>query len=497
MATGQQPVYRLDDLVLDTRSQRVTRNGEPLDLPRLSRQLLFALVESAPGPLDHVQIAETVWRGRYVSSGTIIQRVRLLRRSLGESASEPRYIALERGVGYRLIPEVIAVSPPRVPTPQAPPPVLRQFARSLTVARAVAITAAIGSVLIITALVTGGSPEPALLQASQGGNIGVPLAAQEHFKRGEIFYHRRDQGDLQRAVISYRQAIALAPEYAQPWVSLAAVYNLQAVSMGGSLEVSKVRQRHALETALLLDPDLAIAHARLGRLLYLTGDADARARAHLDRAVMLAPEEPMVLAIYAGELDIRGEPKTALAMMEKVVSLHPASALHRLNLITTYLRLGMLESADTQLEVLLSLHPQKREQLGLELATLHLLRLQPQAALDSLSASLRREDRLFIQVLAHHQLREPAVSATVLQQLAGLATPLALARQLEAQHYIEGNVSIDEGLGMLLELRESQPARWMEVSRAGEEFMNSPFIDQDSPGLRSERMLAVHAMNPR
>jgi len=94
------------DLVLDTGTHEVSRNGELIPLPRLSYRLLLALAESAPAVVTHDQLVERVWPGRVISPETITQRIRLLRKALDDDAGSPRYIGLVRSEGYRLLPQV-------------------------------------------------------------------------------------------------------------------------------------------------------------------------------------------------------------------------------------------------------------------------------------------------------------------------------------------------------------------------------------------------------
>ncbi|MDZ7670319.1 MAG: winged helix-turn-helix domain-containing protein [Gammaproteobacteria bacterium] len=106
---GSSRGYEVGDLLIDTRIRSVSRDGRALDLPRLSYALLLALVEAAPNLLDQDELIARVWPGRVVSPETVTQRVRLLRRALGDDAQDPRYIGLSRGQGYRLLPEVRVV----------------------------------------------------------------------------------------------------------------------------------------------------------------------------------------------------------------------------------------------------------------------------------------------------------------------------------------------------------------------------------------------------
>lgn len=96
--------YLIDDLELDAGKRQLSRQGTPIELGRLTYALLLALVEAAPNVVDHDRIIERVWQGRPTSPETVMQRIKLLRKALGDDAEEPRYIGLVRGQGYRLLP---------------------------------------------------------------------------------------------------------------------------------------------------------------------------------------------------------------------------------------------------------------------------------------------------------------------------------------------------------------------------------------------------------
>ncbi len=98
------PVYRFADLTLDLGRRRLEREGQPIELGRLTYALLVALVESAPNVLTHDDLVRRVWAGRATSHETVTQRIKLLRDALQDEAESPRYIALVRGQGYRLMP---------------------------------------------------------------------------------------------------------------------------------------------------------------------------------------------------------------------------------------------------------------------------------------------------------------------------------------------------------------------------------------------------------
>ena len=118
--TDDSGLWQVDDLIVDSRARTVQRNSQTLDLPRLSLDFLITLIEAAPGPVSGDELMDRVWRGAVVSPATVAKRAELLRQSLGDDSAKPRYVALERGYGYRLIPEPkplwLSVSPPLLAT---------------------------------------------------------------------------------------------------------------------------------------------------------------------------------------------------------------------------------------------------------------------------------------------------------------------------------------------------------------------------------------------
>jgi len=112
--------YRVGDLIVDTGRARVTRGDQSIALPKLSFDLLVALIRRAPNLVSPDDLMAQVWPGLVVSLETVSQRVKLLRDALDDDPKEPRYIAGVRGRGYRLIAEVGTLAPAQT-IPDAPP----------------------------------------------------------------------------------------------------------------------------------------------------------------------------------------------------------------------------------------------------------------------------------------------------------------------------------------------------------------------------------------
>ena len=116
-------VWRVGDLVIDEGQQLVMRGDEVIELPKLSFDLLLALVRSAPDVVSIDALLTRVWPGVIVSPETVVQRVKMLREALNDRAAEPRYIMALRMRGYRLVAEVSKTEAPdgfRI-TPKAKP----------------------------------------------------------------------------------------------------------------------------------------------------------------------------------------------------------------------------------------------------------------------------------------------------------------------------------------------------------------------------------------
>jgi DNA-binding response OmpR family regulator len=108
---GQPPAQDTTDTVLvvgELRldlAQRTAMLGErPLVLTRLEFDLLTYLAERAGRVVPRPELIEQVWKQRYLGdSQTIDVHVSWLRRKLGETATQPRYLHTVRGVGLRLV----------------------------------------------------------------------------------------------------------------------------------------------------------------------------------------------------------------------------------------------------------------------------------------------------------------------------------------------------------------------------------------------------------
>ena len=90
-------------LVVEPRARRATLDGRDLDLTRLEFDLLAHLAQRSPDVVTRRELLAEVWRQPYGGGDkTVDVHLSWLRRKLGETAAEPRYIHTVRGVGVKL-----------------------------------------------------------------------------------------------------------------------------------------------------------------------------------------------------------------------------------------------------------------------------------------------------------------------------------------------------------------------------------------------------------
>jgi DNA-binding response OmpR family regulator len=91
------------DLRLDGEAHEATMQGRHLDLSRREFELLHYLAVRAGQVVTKRELLTHVWRMPYGGADkTVDVHISWLRRKLGESAQEPRYLHTIRGVGVKL-----------------------------------------------------------------------------------------------------------------------------------------------------------------------------------------------------------------------------------------------------------------------------------------------------------------------------------------------------------------------------------------------------------
>ncbi len=97
-------VITIGDLRIDSEAHEATLGNEPLDLSAKEFELLAYLAERPGKMIGKRELLAAVWRQPYGGADkTVDVHLSWLRKKLGESAADPRYIHTRRGVGVKLV----------------------------------------------------------------------------------------------------------------------------------------------------------------------------------------------------------------------------------------------------------------------------------------------------------------------------------------------------------------------------------------------------------
>ena len=95
--------FDLGGLSIDYTRRAVSVAGEPVELTATDYVLLYEVAVHAPRVLNQRVLLQRVWVPERIGEGGLVRNVvKWLRRKLGDSADNPRYIVTEPRVGFRM-----------------------------------------------------------------------------------------------------------------------------------------------------------------------------------------------------------------------------------------------------------------------------------------------------------------------------------------------------------------------------------------------------------
>jgi eukaryotic-like serine/threonine-protein kinase len=102
-------LYEFGSFRLDARECLLLRDGEAIAITPKAFETLLVLVQNSGHLMLKEELLNAVWPDSFVEEVNLSQNVSILRRVLGDTAQESRYIATVPGKGYRFIADVRAV----------------------------------------------------------------------------------------------------------------------------------------------------------------------------------------------------------------------------------------------------------------------------------------------------------------------------------------------------------------------------------------------------
>jgi TolB-like protein/DNA-binding winged helix-turn-helix (wHTH) protein/Tfp pilus assembly protein PilF len=236
------------------------------------------------------------------------------------------------------------------------------------------------------------------------------------YLQGYHFYQGGTDKDTEMAAKYFERATQLDPSYALAWAWLSRARNWQANEGLIPMEEGRRLAREAVERALSLNPNLAEAHAQMGRIKQQVDDDWAGANASFQRAVALEPANPENIGFAAWSAAIFGRFDEAVQLNRRAVNLDPLNADSWERLAGTEFFMGQLDQSAADSRKALELNPDAG--LGTEtLSLIDLLQGRPQDALRYIERVQYPPTRACLYALTYYALGREKESDTALSEL--------------------------------------------------------------------------------
>ncbi len=325
--------YKLNDLKVDAIRQSVMRGDVPIELSDLSWRVFLSLIENAPLTVTYDRLAKAAWYKDYVSADTMTQRIKVLRHALGDDAENPRYIATDRGVGYRLIalPELISAQA-NVKQDIAP-----QTHATLIGSKAIAGASLVLMIAIIVMFFTG---NPYLKRSVPTGTdinelVSVDVSADDLARRGYEYLSRGTRDANEQALSFFTQALDITMNHQDSLIGQSFANSHRVTKYDFDIEAA-VNAEALARKALAIDAKSGAAWHALGFSLDAQSRIEEALRAY-EQAIAINPDDHNAVSSAAYLLQVQGRLHEALLLERGIMRqgkrsqftfLQIASALH-------------------------------------------------------------------------------------------------------------------------------------------------------------------------
>jgi len=307
--------------------------------------------------------------------------------------------------------------------------------------------------------------------------------------RGRYFLRRGTKEDSAKAIATFRQALALAPESAFLWIELAQAYNRVGLFGWMAPNSAYLEARRATDQALGLKPDSAAAHQVLASIEWNFRFDFAKSAAEAKRARDLDPMDAMVTARDVSEASAFGRTADAVLLARQFAEADPLDLFKQLYLASTLFDDGRLDEAEKVTRGAIDLDPRTSGANNL-LAQILVARNQPLQALDVAAKEADEGNRLQSFADAYWALGRVADSDAALSQLRS-RYGAELAYEIAASYALRGDRdSAFVWLNRALENHEAQVS-FIRSDRQLRALRQDPRFDELLVKLRlDERSLA-------
>jgi Tol biopolymer transport system component/DNA-binding winged helix-turn-helix (wHTH) protein len=100
------PIYQFDNVQVEPESFRLSRADAPVQIEPKAFQVLLFLIENRGRLIEKRELLDAVWKETFVTENALTREIAQLRKALGETAREAKYIETVPTKGYRFIADV-------------------------------------------------------------------------------------------------------------------------------------------------------------------------------------------------------------------------------------------------------------------------------------------------------------------------------------------------------------------------------------------------------
>jgi tetratricopeptide (TPR) repeat protein len=182
--------------------------------------------------------------------------------------------------------------------------------------------------------------------------------AYELYHKGRALWGKREGDNIPKAIAFFEQAIARDPNYALAYAGLASAYILSPFYADADRREAGSKAKEAALKALRLDPNLAEAHAALGKVLFFSEIDLAGAMREYKRAIELKPNDADAHHWFSNDsLAAAGQFDEAIAEGKRSVELDPLSIVINADLGETLFYARRFDESVAQLRKTLEIDP--------------------------------------------------------------------------------------------------------------------------------------------
>ncbi|NQZ24236.1 MAG: tetratricopeptide repeat protein [Colwellia sp.] len=354
--------YQIGAFLVDLDVGLLQSKGIEQKLPTLSREVLLCLVNSAPKIVTQDELISTVWKGVVVTDENLQQRIRLIRKALGDDSKNPEYIETIRGVGYQLIAEtqkIECIDENKLDISLVPQLLNRVTAschnimpknKKNRIRLYLGITFFIFIAVVLISYFTKGIAP--LVDIKNHSN---DVKENSFYAQGMTYYKRYRKNDNQIAIQLFKQSIDDDPEYAPAYAGLANSI-LQGVYQY-DFSIDKLEEALSIiDEGLTKDPMVAQLYKARGFAMALKGHYGKTIEAY-HQAINIDPTLHDAITNLAFTYREIGQLNQALKWHKQAIYLVPDSAGGYQHLAQTYAALNMPEEAEYWFNKSISLKP--------------------------------------------------------------------------------------------------------------------------------------------